>query len=65
MFTRVSFFFRELAKLRKDHRKKENQIRSLQADARRKEIMLKRRNEEVCQKIHNMHQYITHAACAI
>ena len=43
---------RELAKLRKDHRKKENQIRNLQADARKKEIILKRKNEEVIHYVH-------------
>ena len=40
-------FFREIAQLRKDHRKKENLIKTLQADARRKEMVLKRKQEEV------------------
>ncbi|KAF4528683.1 hypothetical protein B566_EDAN016577 [Ephemera danica] len=38
---------RELAQLRKANRKHENQIRSLEADRRAKEIVLKRRQEEV------------------
>lgn len=38
---------KEIAQLKKDHHKKENLIRTLQADAKRKEIILKRKNEEV------------------
>lgn len=39
---------KELAQLRKVTRKKDNQIKSLQSDARRRELVLKRRQEEVC-----------------
>lgn len=39
---------REMAQLRKVTRKKDNQIKSLQSDARRRELILKRRQEEVC-----------------
>lgn len=38
---------REMAQLRKVTRKKDNQIKSLQSDARRRELVLKRRQEEV------------------
>ena len=38
---------REMAQLRKVSRKKDNQIKSLQSDARRRELVLKRRQEEV------------------
>ncbi len=38
---------KEMAQLRKVTRKKDNQIKSLQSDARRRELVLRRRQEEV------------------
>ena len=38
---------REITQLRKDFRKKDHMIRTLQADARRKELVLKRKQDEV------------------
>ena len=38
---------REFAQLRKTSRKKDNQIKSLLSDARHRDIVLKRRQEEV------------------
>ena len=39
---------REVAQLRKESRKKEHRIKSLEADAKRREVVLRRRQEEVC-----------------
>jgi len=38
---------REIAQLRKESRRHENQIRSLEAEKRQKEVVLKRKTEEV------------------
>ena len=50
-FTCYVFFLllslRELSKMRKENRKKEHLIKSLQADARKKEVILKRKQDEV------------------
>lgn len=39
---------KEMGQLRKEARKRDHQIKSLQSDARRREAVLKRRQEEVC-----------------
>ena len=38
---------REVAKLKKEQRAKENKIRTLEAEKRQKELILKRKTEEV------------------
>ncbi|KAJ8880506.1 hypothetical protein PR048_016976 [Dryococelus australis] len=38
---------REIAQLRKTHRKQENRIRNLETDSKMKDVVLRRRNEEV------------------
>ncbi|XP_063220986.1 kinesin-like protein KIF21A isoform X2 [Bacillus rossius redtenbacheri] len=38
---------REIAQLRKTHRKQENRIRNLETDSKMKEVVLRRKNEEV------------------
>ena len=47
LFTRIITFSRELSKLRKENRKKDHLIKSLQADVRKKEIILRRKQDEV------------------
>ena len=46
-FTLHSFPSRELSKIRNENRKKEHLIKSLQADARKKEVILRRKQDEV------------------
>ena len=47
LFTRIITFSREMSKMRKENRKKEHLIKSLQADARKKEVILRRKQDEV------------------
>lgn len=47
MYSFSSSPLRELSKMRKENRKKEHLIKSLQADARKKEVILKRKQDEV------------------
>ena len=49
---------REMAQLRKVTRKKDNQIKSLQSDARRRELVLKRRQEEVCIYVESTYPHV-------
>ena len=51
---------KEMAQLRKMTRKKDNQIKSLQSDARRRELVLKRRQEEVHVHMYSLLVYYTH-----
>ena len=39
---------REIMQLKKEQRAKDNQIKTLESDKRQKEIVLKRKQEEVC-----------------
>ena len=57
---------KELAQLKKNSRKKDNQIKSLQSDARRRELVLKRRQEEVhCMCYFNVYnfKYVLYYTC--
>lgn len=39
---------KEIRQLQKDSRKRDNKIKSLETDAKRRELVLKRRQDEVC-----------------
>lgn len=43
---------KEIRQLQKESRKRDNKIRSLESDAQRRELVLKRRQEEVCKVLH-------------